>query len=51
MKRFEDIKYSIGNEEEYINVLKYNLENFENIINAKNPRRPKTNKKSKDKNS
>lgn len=51
MKRFEDIKYSIGNEEEYINVLKYNLENFENIINTKNPRRPKTNKKSKDKNS
>ena len=46
MKRFENVKDLLGDDKEYINVLKYYFENFENIINNKSPRKPKNNKKS-----
>ena len=46
MKCFEFIKESLGEDEEYIKIINYYLENFENIINNKNPRKPKKNRKS-----
>ena len=45
MKSFESIKEFLGEDEEYIKLIKYYLENFEKIINNKNPRKPKKNKK------
>ena len=45
MKRFENIKEILGEDKEYINVLRYYLENFEDIIYNKNPRKPKKEKK------
>lgn len=45
MKSFESIKEFLGEDEEYIKVIKYYLENFEKIINNKNPRKRKKNKK------
>ena len=45
MKRFENIKEILGEDKEYINVLRYYLENFEDIIYNKNPRKPKKVKK------
>ena len=44
MKCFEDIKDTLGDDVEYINLVKYYLENFENIVKNKNPRRPKKSK-------
>ena len=44
MKCFEDIKDTLGDDVDYINLVKYYLENFENIVKNKNPRRPKKNK-------
>jgi len=45
LKNFESIKEFLGEDEEYIKVIKYYLENFEKIINNKNPRKRKKNKK------
>ena len=41
MKRFENIKDMIREDKEYINVLRFYLENFENIIYNKTPRKTK----------
>ena len=45
MKCFETIKSTLGDDQEYIDILKYYLNNFNNIVYNKNPRKPKTNKK------
>jgi hypothetical protein len=45
MKCFETIKNTLGDDQEYIDILKYYLNNFNNIVYNKNPRKPKTNKK------
>ena len=45
MKCFEVIKGTLGDDPEYINILRYYLKNFHNIVYNKNPRKPKTNKK------
>ena len=47
MKRFDSEKDLLSEDIEYINIIKYYLENFENIINKKNPRKPKRNIKTK----
>ena len=47
MKRFENLLDSLDDDKEYINILKYYLENFENILNNKNPRKTKKSKKEK----
>ena len=46
MKGFDSIKDSLGEDEEYINLIKYYLDNFEKIINNKNPRRSRKSQKS-----
>ena len=38
MKGFDSIKDSLGEDEEYINLIKYYLDNYEKIINNKIPR-------------
>lgn len=43
MKCFENCKDMLGDDEEYIKLIKYYLENFEKIINDKNPRQSKKN--------
>ena len=45
MKCFEVIKDTLGDNPEYIKILRYYLNNFHNIVYNKNPRKPKTNKK------
>ena len=45
MQRFDSIRKTLGEDEKYINSIKYYLDNFEKIIYNKIPRRPK-NKKS-----
>ena len=47
MKCFDSEKDLLSEDIEYINIIKYYLENFENIINKKNPRKPKRNIKTK----
>ena len=46
MKGFDSIKDSLGEDEEYINLIKYYLDNYEKIINNKIPRRPRKSQKS-----
>ena len=43
MKCFDSEKDLLSEDNEYINIIKYYLENYENIINKKNPRKPKRN--------
>ena len=46
MNLFENVIEILGEDKEYINLIKYYLQNFENIINEKNPRRSKNYKNS-----
>ena len=46
MQRFDSIRKTLGEDEKYINSIKYYLNNFEKIIYNKIPRRPKKIKKS-----
>ena len=46
MQRYDSIRDTLGEDEEYINLIKYYLDNFEKIIYNKNPRKPKVTKKS-----
>ena len=46
MQRYYSIRDTLGEDEEYINLIKYYLDNFEKIIYNKNPRKPKVTKKS-----
>ena len=41
MKRFENLRDTLVDDSEYINILRYYLENFQSILNNKNPRKPK----------
>ena len=41
MKRFENLRDTLDDDSEYINILRYYLENFQSILNNKNPRKPK----------
>ena len=45
MNCFEDVKETLEGDKEYIDLIKYYLENFENIIYKINPRKPKKGKK------
>jgi hypothetical protein len=44
MKCFELIKNTLGDDPEYISLVKYYLNNFNNIVLNKNPRRRRTQK-------
>ena len=44
MKSFEIIKGTLGDDPEYISILRYYLNNFHNIVYNKNPRKSKTKK-------
>ena len=46
MNLFENVIEILGEYKEYINLIKYYLQNVENIINEKNPRRSKNYKNS-----
>ena len=41
MKRFENLRDTLDDDSEYINILRYYLENFQSILNNKNPRKLK----------